>query len=135
MTQYEQLRQFNRWRRGDDDSPQPNPTELGKLLDRVADRLEAMETATPIDPSMASMTVEQALSWSDHNCEPEAVERLRSRKVAQVLARCVREQQAEINELATAFIVIWISDDHAAWDAKAARRFDELLAKYGKRAE
>jgi hypothetical protein len=130
MQQHEQLRQFNRWRRGEDDSPQPNATEIGKLLDSVADRLEAMETATPIDPRIASMGVEQALRWADHNCAPEAVERLRSRKVAQVLARCVREQQAQIAELAAAFTEIWIADDHAAWDPTAVAYFDALMARH-----
>ena len=43
MTQSEQLRHYNRWRRGEDGIEQPNPTELGELLDTVADRLEAIE--------------------------------------------------------------------------------------------
>lgn len=42
-TQVERLRQYNRWRRGDDNLPQPDPKELGELLDGVADRLEVLE--------------------------------------------------------------------------------------------
>ena len=34
-----------------------------------------------------------------------------------------------VEELADAFTVIWISDDHSAWDGKAVERFDDLLAK------
>lgn len=44
ITQSERLRQFNRWRRGEEDIPQPDPKELGELLDSVADRLEALES-------------------------------------------------------------------------------------------
>lgn len=43
LTQSEQLRQYNRWRRGDDTVKIPNPTELGRLIDSVADRLEKLE--------------------------------------------------------------------------------------------
>lgn len=42
-TQVERLRQYNRWRRGDDNLPQPEPKELGELLDGIADRLEVLE--------------------------------------------------------------------------------------------
>jgi hypothetical protein len=43
LTQSEQLRQYNRWRRGDDTIEQPNPTELGKLLDDIAYQLGVLE--------------------------------------------------------------------------------------------
>lgn len=43
MTQAEQLREYNAWRRGDDTLQQPDPKELGELLDGVADRLEVLE--------------------------------------------------------------------------------------------
>ena len=43
MDQCERLRQYNRWRRGDDDVQQPDPKELGELIDSVADRLEVLE--------------------------------------------------------------------------------------------
>lgn len=41
--QAERLRQYNRWRRGDDSIPAPDPKVLGELLDAVADRLESLE--------------------------------------------------------------------------------------------
>jgi len=43
MDQSERLRQYNRWRRGDDDLEQPNPKELGELIEGAADRLEVLE--------------------------------------------------------------------------------------------
>lgn len=44
MEQSERLRMFNRWRRGDDDDlPQPDPKEIGELIDGTADRLEVLE--------------------------------------------------------------------------------------------
>lgn len=43
MQQCEQLRKYNRWRRGDERLKAPNPKELGELIDGVADRLEVLE--------------------------------------------------------------------------------------------
>jgi len=43
VTLSEQLRQYNRWRRGDEKETMPNPTELGELIDRVADRLDKQD--------------------------------------------------------------------------------------------
>jgi len=43
MSQSNQLRKYNKWRRGDERVKQPNPKELGELLDSVADRLEVLE--------------------------------------------------------------------------------------------
>lgn len=43
MEQCERLRRYNRWRRGDNRMKQPDPKELGELIDGVADRLEVLE--------------------------------------------------------------------------------------------
>ncbi len=43
MQQCEQLRKYNRWRRGDKRCKMPHPKELGELIDGVADRLEVLE--------------------------------------------------------------------------------------------
>ena len=47
MEQCEQLRRYNRWRRGEEDwAPDergPDPKELGELIAGVADRLEVLE--------------------------------------------------------------------------------------------
>lgn len=43
VTQAQQIRRYNRWRRGDSRLKQPDPKALGDLLDGVADRLEALE--------------------------------------------------------------------------------------------
>ena len=48
------------------------------------------------------MTVEEALQWVDMNCQPESVERLRSRAVAAVLAEEVRRRYGIGGELAIA---------------------------------
>lgn len=42
MTQSEQLRQYNAWRRGAE-TDMPQPTEIGELIDGAADRLEVLE--------------------------------------------------------------------------------------------
>jgi hypothetical protein len=43
MDLHERLREFNKWRRGETDDPQPCPKEIGELLDSAADRLEVLE--------------------------------------------------------------------------------------------
>ena len=43
LSQSDRLRQYNRWRRGEDSIPYPDPKELGELIDGVADRLEVLE--------------------------------------------------------------------------------------------
>ena len=43
----------------------------------------------------------------------------------------IESLRAQVAELADAFTVIWVSDDRAAWDSKAAEHFDALLAKVG----
>lgn len=37
------LRQFNRWRRGDESLQQPEPYKISVMLDQAADRLEELE--------------------------------------------------------------------------------------------
>lgn len=41
--QWERLRRYNRWRRGDKRLKAPDPKALGELIDGVADRLEVLE--------------------------------------------------------------------------------------------
>ena len=43
----------------------------------------------------------------------------------------IESLRAQVAELSDAFTVIWVSDDHAAWDGKAVEHFDALLAKVG----
>lgn len=38
-----QIRQFNSWRRGNETLEQPQPAEIGLMLDAAADRLEELE--------------------------------------------------------------------------------------------
>lgn len=44
------------------------------------------------------MNLQQALEWADDNCQPEAVERLRSRKVVKILALNIRRYRLWIKE-------------------------------------
>ena len=37
------LRQFNEWRRGDEDIPQPDPREIGEAIDAAIEMLESAE--------------------------------------------------------------------------------------------
>ena len=38
-----QLREFNRWRRGDETLEQPNPADIGAMINEAAGRLEELE--------------------------------------------------------------------------------------------
>ena len=42
------LRQFNEWRRGDEDIPQPDPREIGEAIDAAVEMIERMEKQVPI---------------------------------------------------------------------------------------
>ena len=37
------LKLYNEWRRGDEKMGQPNPTEIGKLLDEACEKLVSLE--------------------------------------------------------------------------------------------
>lgn len=53
-------------------------------------------SASPLDIPVrgeGDWGLEHALKWADNNCAPEAIERLRSRKVAKILADEVRRLQ------------------------------------------
>ena len=39
------LRQFNEWRRGDEDIPQPDPREIGAAIDAAVEMIERLEEA------------------------------------------------------------------------------------------
>ena len=39
------LRQFNEWRRGDEDIPQPDPCEIGEAIDAAVEMIERLELA------------------------------------------------------------------------------------------
>lgn len=39
------LRQFNEWRRGDEDIPQPDPIAVGKAIDAAVEMIERMDGA------------------------------------------------------------------------------------------
>ena len=43
MELHKRLRRYNRWRRGDMRMKQPDPTEVGELIEGAADRLEVLE--------------------------------------------------------------------------------------------
>ncbi len=42
-TTVEILRQYNRWRRGDDTMPQPDPEQIGKAIDSACDEIERLK--------------------------------------------------------------------------------------------
>ena len=48
-----QLRELNRWRRGDETLEQPNPADIGAVIDEAADRLEELERELAAERALA----------------------------------------------------------------------------------
>ena len=48
-----QLREFNRWRRGDETLEQPHPARIGAMIDEAADRLEDLERELAAERALA----------------------------------------------------------------------------------
>ena len=45
------LRQFNAWRRGDEDIPQPDPREIGEAIDAAVEMIERDRKSTRLNSS------------------------------------------------------------------------------------
>ena len=61
------LRQFNEWRRGDEDIPQPDPRVIGEAIDaavEMIDRLEAAEKERDdLKAKIAEMEKQEPVAW------------------------------------------------------------------------
>ena len=59
------LRQFNEWRRGDEDIPQFDPREIGKAVDAAVEMIERMERELRLiaetDPIDAALDPQRAI--------------------------------------------------------------------------
>lgn len=55
------LRQFNEWRRGDEDIPQPDPREIGEAIDAA---IKMIEKAGRLESALRD--VAQTLAWVQH---------------------------------------------------------------------
>ena len=66
------LRQFNEWRRGDEDIPQPDPRVIGEAIDaavEMIDRLEAAEKERDdLKAKIAEMEKQEPVAWM-LNCQ------------------------------------------------------------------
>ena len=49
------LRQFNEWRRGDEDIPQPDPRVIGEAIDAAVDMIDRLEAAEKSDAESIAM--------------------------------------------------------------------------------
>ena len=82
-----QLREYNRWRRGDETIDQPEPMILGKIIDNAADRLEELER---------ELAAEQAQIEANH-------------KVTRIIEEMLYAERALADRLASALT------DSATW--------------------
>ena len=65
------LRQFNEWRRGDEDIPQPDPRVIGEAIDaavEILDRLEAAESDAAHQKALADSALRVANGW-ERKCD------------------------------------------------------------------
>jgi hypothetical protein len=81
--QYDALRKYNRWRRGDGRMKMPDPKELGELIDGAADRLEEQALSAMGLAFSLSLTDQRRLKyldrldaymWAEHH-RPELMDR------------------------------------------------------------
>ena len=49
------LRQFNEWRRGDEDIPQPDPRVIGEAIDAAVEMIDRLEAAEKSDAESIAM--------------------------------------------------------------------------------
>jgi len=61
-----QLREFNRWRRGDETLEQPNPADIGAMIDAAADRLEQLEQQLAAERALADRLAGELQWWGDY---------------------------------------------------------------------
>jgi hypothetical protein len=68
-----QLREFNRWRRGDETLEQPNPADIGAMIDASADRLEELErelaAERALSNEMASQLEHASFTYDPGGCQ------------------------------------------------------------------
>ena len=55
------LREYNQWRRGDDEIKQPDPFEIGAYIDDICDIAENIERQ--LDEARARLHPDRALEW------------------------------------------------------------------------
>jgi hypothetical protein len=69
-----QLREYNAWRRSDETLEQPNPADIGAMIDEAADRLEELERELAAERALADRLAEalDGLEWVHIN-EPKAL--------------------------------------------------------------
>ena len=67
------LREFNRWRRGDETLEQPNPADIGATIDEAADRLEELErelaAERALSNEMASQLEHASFTYDPGGCQ------------------------------------------------------------------
>jgi Skp family chaperone for outer membrane proteins len=108
------LREFNRWRRGDETLEQPHPARIGAMIDEAADRLEELERELNAKDAHADEIYKAAVALAaklEDDLEKE-------RKLADRLAHWLSEMADEF--ILPAELENGASNALAAW--KEARR-------------
>jgi hypothetical protein len=77
------LREFSRWRRGDETLEQPNPADIGATIDEAADRLEELERELAAERALADR-----LAASLEDCRDDSAELLSEHSWWQDEPRC-----------------------------------------------
>jgi hypothetical protein len=70
-----QLREYNRWRRGDETLEQPHPKDIGAMIDKAADRLEELQAKLAAERALADRLAQELKAASGYiNFETEYFE-------------------------------------------------------------
>jgi hypothetical protein len=67
------LRQFNEWRRGDEDIPQPDPREIGEAINAAIEMIERLESSEKERANANAAAVNIALEAERLQCENDAL--------------------------------------------------------------
>ena len=70
------LREYNRWRRGDEKIAQPDPGKIGRLLDTVCEMVGQLERERDEARAVAydlAVIASHCLGWHDHESSEAAI--------------------------------------------------------------
>ena len=87
------LREYNRWRRGDEGIAQPDPGEIGRLLDAVCEMVDA----DIIRSKMSTPTPETDVAWACFKGYMEPLQDVKN--LSRKLERERDEARAQVKEL------------------------------------
>jgi cell division septum initiation protein DivIVA len=91
------LREYNRWRRGDEEIAQPDPGEIGRLLDAVCEMVEQLERERDMAEDERIDLAQQLRSEKEQHAKCQN-ERDEAREIAARLAHFLERPAYSVDE-------------------------------------